>query len=138
MPPIVADQSVTTPDNLDVIGRPMPAKAGLADKRLADSLSPVVKDAAKYAYGKQGAAAAQLAKNEGNFSRDVDAERMTLKDLRALGPVFLVAFAKGVLDEYGPLDTPQARAQFLIKQNDRNNEELWQLVNHLSNERKTA
>jgi hypothetical protein len=129
---MVADRAVRTPDNLDVIGRPTPAKAGLADKRLADSLSPVVKDAAKYAYGKQGAAAAKLAKNEGNFSRDVDAERMTLKDLRALGPVFLVAFAKGVLDEYGPLDTPHARALKLLRQNDQNNHELAQLLDHLA------
>lgn len=95
------------------------AKAALHDndgQREADPLSDVVLSAAKRTYGKQGAAAAQLGKDEGNFSRDVKAERTTLRDLKALGPAFLADFGAGLVQEYGPLSDPKEAARKSIEQ----------------------
>lgn len=110
MPATMRDQSMTTPDNLDVIGRPKMARA---DIHPTTSLSPVVKDAAKRAFGKQEAAAAHLKKDKGNFSRDVDAKRLTLLDLEELGAQFLAAMGEGLVKEYGPLRDPADHAEQL-------------------------
>lgn len=87
------------------------AKANLDDNGGQDGLSEVVLTAAKKAYGKQGAAAAALGKDEGNFSRDVKAERPTLRDLRALGPQFLAALGEELIQQYGPLTDPKDAAR---------------------------
>lgn len=101
--------AMTVPDKALVTVRPSMAKAELPDNDAADSLSPVVKEAVKRSYGKQGAGAAKLKKDEGNFARDVQAERMTLAELRALGRTFLAEFGRELLEQNGPLNTPQAR-----------------------------
>jgi hypothetical protein len=124
----VANGRVTGPDKLDVIPRPKPAKATLPDKVSVEQLSGVVIDAAKTVYGKQGAAAAQLGKDEGNFSRDVKAGRFALPQMAELGPDWLVAFASSVLDEFAPLATPAARARHLLREQRRITDELEQLT----------
>lgn len=116
MPQTMRDASLTTQDNSLVSVRPSMAKATLPDNLAVDSLSPVVKEAAKRSYGKQGAAAAQLGKDEGNFARDIAAERLTLRDLKALGREFLAEFGKELVNEYAPLDTPKARAKRKIRE----------------------
>lgn len=109
----IANRAVTTPDNLDVIGRPKMARA---DNHVKTMLSPVVKDAAQHAFGKQEAAAAHLGKDKGNFSRDVDAGRVTLRDLEGLGAQFLAALGAGLVEQYGVLLDPKARIRQVIKQ----------------------
>lgn len=108
----IANRAVTTPDNLDVIGRPQMARADIGQ---TTSLSPVVKHSAKRTYGKQGAAAAHLGKDESNFSRDVDAGRLTLRDLEALGPQFLATLGSGLVEQYGVLTDPKARIRQVIR-----------------------
>lgn len=110
MSPTVNGSAVTTPDNRLVTARPKAAKAALHDNRGQDgasSLSGPVIEATKKSWVKQGAAAAVLGKDEGNFSRDVKAERLTLAQLRALGPEFLAAFGAELLEEYGQLADPK-------------------------------
>lgn len=124
MSPTVAARDLTTPDKVLVTPRPKPAKADLHDNAGHNVLSDVVSEAAKRAYGKQGAAAAQLGKDEGNFSRDVRAERTTLRELRALGPAFLAAFGKELVLQFGELDDPKARARRLC-------DEAQELINEL-------
>lgn len=116
MPQTLRDSLVTVPDNPLVTVRPQMAKATLPDNTAAESLSSVVKEAAKRSYGKQGAAAAQLGKDEGNFARDVSAERLTLRDLKSLGRLFLAELGKELVNEYAPLDTPLARARRKIRE----------------------
>lgn len=128
MPRTLTQPYQTTPDNLPVSARPANLKADLPDNRPAESLSPVVKEAAKRAHGKQGVAAAVLGKDEGNFARDVSAERTTIGDLRKLGPEFLVEFGKELLETYGPLATPRARARQTIRTMRAQLEELDQYV----------
>lgn len=124
MPRSLAQPLMTAPDNGLVIPRPTPAKATLADNFGSDSLSDVVIEAAKSSYGKQGAAAAQLGKDEGNFSRDVKAKRMTLRDLEALGPGFLAQFGHELVEQYGALQDPKTRAR-------RTCDQMQALVNEL-------
>lgn len=132
MPATLHKPVVTGPDKSLVSVRPTMAKADIPDNTDAPSLSPLVKDAAKTAYGKQGAAAAQLAKDEGNFARDVREKRMTLGDMETLGAAFLVAFATGVLTTYGPLATPMSRAKQKVRDARSALDELDQLLEYLA------
>lgn len=111
----VATAPLTTKDKALVNHHPQMLKVTTVDKPGATSLSPLVKDAAKQAHGKQEAAAAVLGKDGGNFSRDADAERLTLRDLRQLGPEFLAKLGAALADEYGPLaETPAQHAEKLL------------------------
>lgn len=109
----LAKSPVTTPDKALVSVRPQMAKAGLDDNRGQDPLSGVVFEAAKRAHGKQGAAAAQLGKDEGNFSRDVKAGRLTTAQMKALGPSFLAELGQQLVNEYGSLSDPKDHARKL-------------------------
>lgn len=113
MPQTMRELQSTTQDNLDVIGRPKMAHAHIDQ---TTSLSPVVKDAAQRTYGKQEAAAAHLGKDKGNFSRDVDAGRVTLRDLEGLGAQFLAALGNGLVERYGALQDPKTRARQATRQ----------------------
>jgi hypothetical protein len=107
----LANRALTTPDDLDVIGRPKMATATLADNVSVDALSSVVMDTLKTVYGKQGAAAAQLGKDKGNFSRDVKAGRFTLQQQAALGRQFLAELGEALVEEFSPVNSPQALAK---------------------------
>lgn len=106
------DRSLTTPDDSFVSPRPKPAKAELRDNDLQRRLSELVTEAARQAYGKQGCAASELGKDEGNFSRDVRAGRTSLRDLSDLGADFLAVLGSLLLDEFGAsLKSPKERAR---------------------------
>lgn len=92
------------------------------------TLSPVVKVAAIHAHGKQEAAAAHLRKDKGNFSRDVDAERLTMAQLRELGPAFLAKFGEELVKEYGALQDPKARIRQVIREVRERMNEIEQFV----------
>lgn len=110
-------QSMTSPDKAVITPRPVPAKATLDDKTCGERLSGLVIEAAKVTYGKQGAAAAQLGKDEGNFSRDAKAKRLTIGHLEELGPKYLAELGRELLEEYGTaLESPQARASRVIRE----------------------
>ncbi len=131
MAPSIAPARQTSPDNSLVTGRPVMAKATLDDNRANGELSSVVTDSAKRVYGKQGAAAAQLGKDEGNFSRDVKAGRMTLADLSRLGPEFLAELGKELVNSYGAA-SPQARLRRIARAHRETAEELEQLAEHIA------
>lgn len=117
MPTNVATARQTTPDKDRVIPRPIPAKATLDDKTGTERLSGVVLDSSKAAYGKQGAAAAKLGKDEGNFSRDAKARRLTIRDLEELGEPFLAELGQQLVKQYGAaLESPQDRAARVIRE----------------------
>lgn len=132
MPQTMSQPAVTRQDNSLVNVHPQMAKADLHDNAVPESLSPVVKEAAKRSYGKQGAAAAQLGKDEGNFARDVAAERLTLRDLKCLGRQFLAELGKELVNEYAPLDTPKARATRKIREAHAALDELSQALEQLA------
>jgi len=132
MPATLKQPSLTTPDKSLVSVRPSMAKATIPDNAVLDALSSVVKDAAKSSHGKQGAAAAVLGKDEGNFARDVSAGRTTLTDMAKLGPEFLATFGASLLETYGPLATPKARARQRLKDIRTAADELDQLLEFIA------
>lgn len=132
MPPILANPPMTTPDKGLVSPRPKPAKAALPDNLRQDALSTVVLDAVKRSHGKQGAAAAALGKDEGNFSRDVKAGAMRLQDLKKLGPEFLGELGAGLVEQYGALTHPRERARQVTREIKSLADELDQFLEHLA------
>jgi hypothetical protein len=117
----LTDTPSSSPDKRLVTVRPTMLKANNDPQH---GLSAVVSDATKRSYGKQGAAAAQLGKDEGNFARDLRAGRLTLRDLDALGAPFLAALGRELLERYGELQDPKARARQVC-------DEVQALVNEL-------
>lgn len=101
MPSTMPNAAMTTPDRTLVTPRPKPVKASLPDNQTQRRLSSVVIDATRDTYGKQGAAAAELGKDEGNFSRDIRAGRTTLRDLADLGTEFLAQLGASLTQEFG-------------------------------------
>lgn len=112
MPQTMRAPDVTTPDSTHVTPRPKPAKAELRDKDLQPQLSSVVLEAARKAHGKQEAAARELEKDPGNFSRDVKAGRTTLRDCADLGGAFLAILGQELVNEFGAqMESPKERAR---------------------------
>ena len=113
MPHTMRDSALTTQDRTIVSPRPTPAKAVLRDDNpLQARLSTVVMEAARQAHGKQEAAARELGKDPGNFSRDVKAGRTTLRDLADLGPEFLAHLGAELTLEFAANTTSvKARAR---------------------------
>lgn len=111
--PLVAE---TPRDNGRVIPRPTPAKVTVPDKHPSDRLSGVVMESVKRAYGKQGAAAAQLGKDEGNFSRDLKAGRITIGQLDDLGSDFLAALGAELTSQFGALSSPADHTRRAIRE----------------------
>lgn len=139
----IPNDAATTPDGTLVTPRPKAAKATLrgdtasqasagtphkGQQNSAEKLSAVVSESARRVYGKQGAAAAQLGKDEGNFARDLKARRLTLGQLEALGDIFLAELGRGLLDQYGPVLTPKDRARRYLRELRRLLDELEQAL----------
>jgi hypothetical protein len=119
---------LTTPDRTLVSPHGHSVKAQLRDNTEPNPLSAVVLDSAKRAHGKQGAAAAVLGKDEGNFSRDTKAGRLSLRELHELGPEFLADLGKSLVEQYAPLATPKARALSITRAMRRELDELDQAI----------
>lgn len=106
----------TPPDNSRVTARHQMAKATLRDHDQPDELSTLVMDVAKAVFGKQLTVATKLGKDEGNYSRDAKAGRLTTGQLAELakdeerGYDFLARLGRELQERFGPLATPKARA----------------------------
>lgn len=125
MPQSIANRVMTTPDETLVIGRPRMAKAEWPE---TTALSAVVKEAARRAHGKQEAAARHLGKNPGNFSRDVDAGRVTVRDLEGLGAPFLAELGKELVEQFSALTDPKSEARRALADLERARDVLRQFV----------
>lgn len=128
MPSTLRQPTATAQDKSLVIGRPEMAKAALSDNRGQDRLSGVVIEAARKVYGKQEAAAAHLGKDAGNFSRDVKAGRLPIAQLDELGGEFLAVLGQELVEQFGTLSSPKARAQQTIREMRQKLDELQQFV----------
>jgi hypothetical protein len=123
---------VTTPDKALVSPNGKTAKASLRDNGLQARLSAVVKTSARKTHGKQGAAAAVLEKDEGNFSRDIDAGRTTLAELSGLGPDFLADLGETLTETFGKLSSPKDRARQQLREARRILDEIDQYLEQVS------
>lgn len=133
MPQTIPTAVATSPDKAFVTPRPTPAKASLRNNAAQERLSDVVIEAAKKAYGKQGAAAAHLGKDEGNFSRDVKAGRLTISHLDQLGEGFLAELGRELMEQFGTaLEDPKARAHRVIREARQKLDELDEYVRFIA------
>jgi hypothetical protein len=128
MPNTLAQPYMTTPDKGVVTEKKRMARAAVPDNVGQDTLSDVVLTAARRSHGKQGAAAAALGKDEGNFSRDTKALRLTLADLKALGAPFLASLGRELQEQFGQLSDPHDHADRLLLEAERLIFELKQYV----------
>lgn len=125
MDSMIPEPSLITPDKSVPIGS---LRMASADNDATSGLSPLTKEAARRAHGKQEAAARHLGKQPSNFSRDVDRGDLRLRDLEALGPSFLAEFGRGLIEQYGALTDPKTRARLLIRDMEQCLAELRQYV----------
>lgn len=119
------NSSAITPDMSLPNGSLRMAKADI-DQTTA--LSPLIKEAARRTHGKQEAAARHIGKQPSNFSRDVDSGDLRLRDLEALGPAFCAELGQALVERYGPLSDPKARARQLCDEVQASVNELRQFI----------
>lgn len=96
--------------------------------------APLVREAASEAVRASGhvhkAAASDLGLDRSRFSHKLKDGTLTLKEMEILGPAFAVKFGTELLERFGPLATPHARAKQLLREMDRMNQELGQLLDY--------
>lgn len=98
---------------LDAV-RPAMAKAALSVPQ-SPALRAVVGSVLELA-GPKKAVADTLGKDRSQIRRQLESGTLDLRDLEALGPEFYVDLAKEILETYGPLATPQARAKARLRE----------------------
>lgn len=113
---------------LDSVGT-KPIKANLKVPA-CPALREVVGDALDSAPKK--AVAATMQKDRSQLRRELAAGTLELRDLETLGPEFYIDLAKLLLETYGPLATPVARARQLIREMRQTTDEFEQLLEHIA------
>lgn len=103
-----------------------PAKADLHPQVSATELCDLAKHAIGRAHGKLETAGDVLDLSESHFGRLLNDGDLKLKQLAKLGPVTLAKLGKDLVERYGPLDDPEARAMQLIDTIDDATKELRQ------------
>lgn len=105
-------------------------KADLAPKDPESSLRVIAKDVIQR--GKQSSAASEVGLSEGRLSAKLGDGTFNVSEMERLGPEFAVTFAQEILQQLGPLCTPQARMRAEIRAIRKACDELEQGVEFLS------
>jgi hypothetical protein len=95
--------------------RPVPAKAEHRAQVGASALRELAFEAIRRTHGKALVAADVVGISESQLGRLVNDGDLKLKQLEALGPETLAVLGRELLDTYGPLATPKARAKARIR-----------------------
>lgn len=110
---------------------PPPAQA----QEPASPLREVARDAIRRV-GKQSAAATDIGIHQGRLTHKLTDGTIQLAELEKLGPLYAAEFGRQLLERFGPVATPHARAKTLMRELRRMHDELAQLIDYLG-ERKT-
>jgi hypothetical protein len=105
-------------------------KSALPPHQPAPTVREAAAEAARIA-GTHKGAASDIGIDRSRFTHKLSEGTLNLKELEALGPTFAVKFATELLERFGPLVTPHARARHLLRENSRINEELAQIIDFL-------
>ena len=89
------------------------AKAELSTQGGASALRDIAAEAIRATSGKARAAAMDLGIHEGHLSRQLKDGTIRLEQLEQLGPTFAAKFGQELVEQYGPLSDPKARARQL-------------------------
>lgn len=106
-------------------------KSAVRSQEPASPLREVAKDAIRRV-GKQSAAASDIGIHEGRLAHKLSDGTISLAELEKLGPHYAAEFGRQLLERFGPLATPHARAQQLLRECRRMHDELAQLIEHLA------
>lgn len=113
--------------SLDSLPQPKPAKAQL---EASTGLREVAKEAIRRV-GKQSAAASDIGIHEGRLAHKLTDGTLSLGELEKLGPHYAAEFGRQLLERFGPISTPHARAQLLMRELGRLHSELAQIIDFL-------
>jgi hypothetical protein len=97
----------------------------------ARHLREVAKDAIRRV-GKQGAAAIDIGIHEGRLAHKLSDGTISLAELEKLGPHYAAEFGRQLLERFGALATPQARARQKIREARQALDELDQFLEHIA------
>lgn len=104
-------------------------KTAAHPKETESELRLVAKEAMQRV-GKQAAAASDIGISEGRLSAKLGDGTLSLGELEKLGPQYAAEFGRQLLERFGPLATPHARAAHLLREMRRMHEELSQLIDY--------
>lgn len=89
-------------------------KTALHSQVPASPLREIAKDAIRR-IGKQSAAASDIGIHEGRLAHKLADGTLSLAELERLGPQYAAEFGRQLLERFGPLATPQARARQTVR-----------------------
>lgn len=89
-------------------------KTALHPQVPASPLREIAKDAIRR-IGKQSAAASDIGIHEGRLAHKLADGTLSLAELERLGPQYAAEFGRQLLERFGPLATPQARARQTVR-----------------------
>lgn len=111
--------------------RPAPAKAVLAVNDGQSEFRPLITEAIRRV-SSQKAAAIDMGIDPAQLTRQLQNGHLTVERLEKLGPEYAAEFGRLLLEQYGPLSTPQARAKAAIREVRRLIDELDQVLEHIA------
>lgn len=127
----IASSSAATPRESLADIRATDHKPAVRPQEAASPLREVAKDAIRR-IGKQSAAASDIGIHEGRLAHKLSDGTISLGELERLGPHYAAEFGRQLLERFGPLSTPHARARQLLREMGRMQDELSQLIDHLN------
>lgn len=121
----------STPSQMLDSLRPAPAKAVLAVNDGQSEFRPLITEAIRRV-SSQKAAAIDMGIDPAQLTRQLQNGHLTVERLEKLGPEYAAEFGRLLLEQYGPLSTPQARAKAAIREVRRLIDELDQVLEHIA------
>ncbi len=125
----LAASSTATPRESLADIRATDNKTATRPQEPASPLREVAKDAIRRV-GKQSAAASDIGIHEGRLAHKLTDGTISLAELEKLGPHYAAEFGRQLLERFGPMSTPHARAVHLMRELRRMHEELEQLIDY--------
>lgn len=132
-PTVASARQSTEGKSLDDI-RPRMAHAGLSVKSSQSALTAVVKDALLRHYGSLKAAAITMGEmDQGQLTRELDSGKLNLARLEMLDEAGKAEVAKRLHEAFiAALETPQARAQRVIREARQKLDELDEYLRYIA------
>ena len=112
--------------------RPQMAKAAISTHLPAIELRALAGEAIRRVHGKALTAAELVGVHHAHLGRLINDGDLKLKQLESLGPETLAELGKQLVEHFGALATPHARARRIVRELHHAIDELEQLVEHIT------
>jgi hypothetical protein len=124
--------SVSTKDNVLDRVEPRMVKAELDSQTLSNEMTGLVRDALVRHFGSFKAAAIEMAMDQGQLTRELDAGKLNLARLTKCGPAFLLKFGQLMVEHAQPLSTPKSRVRQQLRLIRESLAEIDQYLEHIA------